>query len=128
MLAAGATIEQVAEGITSSPEYFLVHGGTNDSFVNALYQDVLGRNPGPSEEANLLQFLNGGGSRQVAVPGFFTSMEYVDNLVLGYYQDFLGRLAEAAGFAGWTSVQPVLTDLGVLAGILGSTESFMNRS
>jgi hypothetical protein len=127
-LASGGTIEQVAEAITSSSEYFQVHGGTNDSFVNALYQDVLGRNPGPGEEAGWLQALNSGVSRQAVAAAFFTSTEYVQNLVLAYYQEFLGRLADAAGLAGWTALQPKQTDQGVLAGILGSSEGFTNRS
>src|SRR5262249_55866610 len=40
----GGTDEQVQVAITGSPEYFQTRGGgTNDGFLQALYQDALGR-------------------------------------------------------------------------------------
>jgi len=40
----GGTTEEVAAAIAGSPEYFQVRGGgTNTGFLNALYQDALGR-------------------------------------------------------------------------------------
>ena len=41
LLAAGGTIVQVTQGLTSSAEYFALHGGNNESFVTALYLDIL---------------------------------------------------------------------------------------
>ena len=48
-LLSGATEEQVQANILGSPEFFQDAGGTDTAFVTALYQDLLGRAPGPGE-------------------------------------------------------------------------------
>jgi hypothetical protein len=48
-LAAGGTEEGLVASIVASNEYFEVHGGTSDSFIRALYHDVLQRTTPPSQ-------------------------------------------------------------------------------
>ena len=54
-LQSGATDEQVMTGFVTSGEYFQKHGGTNTTYINALYQDLLGR----ARDPNDMGFLNG---------------------------------------------------------------------
>src|SRR5207253_6456122 len=62
-LAGGSRVDAARAIMLGSPEYFNLHGGTNDGFVNALYQDVLGRAPEPNGQAYWLQQLASGKSR-----------------------------------------------------------------
>ncbi len=112
-------------GLVSSPEYFALQGGTNQGFVGALYQDVLGRPAGPAEETSWLQALANGLARSVVAGGFLTSTEYQDDVVQGYYQQFLERPADAGSLASWVGgLAAGLLDPTVLAAILGSPEGF----
>jgi len=53
----------VVADIIGSPEYFALHGGTNQGFVEALYQDLLGRTADAGGEAAWTQLLAGTGDR-----------------------------------------------------------------
>jgi hypothetical protein len=92
----GSTIEQVAAGILGSGEYFQSHGGTNSGFVYAVFQNVLGRSPSPTELANDINVLNAGGSRATVARALLTSTEYRTNLVINDFSMFLGRLPTSA--------------------------------
>src|SRR5262249_5599569 len=55
-LGAGGTVEQLQAVICSSAEYFQVRGGgDNAGFLQALYQDALGRAIDPSGQAGFTQ-------------------------------------------------------------------------
>jgi hypothetical protein len=47
MLAGGSDVAAVDSIIVSSAEYFRLHGGTNDGFLDALFRDALGRDVDP---------------------------------------------------------------------------------
>ena len=98
----GATIEQVIDGIVSSPEFFQKAGGTNGGYVNALYNSILGRAADPAGYATWVNALNTGTSRAAVAQGFLTSTEYRQDLVAG---------------VGWTHTNGSWNDalLGVLA-------------
>ena len=121
----GATLEQVAEGIVSSPEYFQVHGGDNQGYILGLYNQVLGRTPSAGELDGWLNAMNAGESRMAVAAGFLTSPEYRTDLVESDYNQYLGRPADSLGLAGWLNLlQAGGTDQAVLAGIFGSPEGF----
>jgi hypothetical protein len=125
LLLQGGTLEQVAEGLVSSPEYFQAHGGTNQGFVMGLYSQVLGRSPSTAELGAWVSALNGGEPRFAVAVSFLTSTEYRDGLVAADYSACLGRPADSAGQGGWVNaLQSGATDQAVLAGILGSMEGF----
>jgi hypothetical protein len=128
-LTAGGTFEQLAEGLTTSPEYFQDNGGTNTGFVTALYQDVLGRTPSQAELDGWVNALNNGASRLSVSVAFLTSTEYRTDLVTLDYNLYLGRNPDPTGLAGWlTALNNGATDQMVLAGILGSPEGFTKWS
>jgi hypothetical protein len=128
-LTAGGTFEQLAEGLTTSPEYFQNNGGTNTGFVTALYQDVLSRTPSQAELDGWVNALNNGASRLSVSVAFLTSTEYRTNLITLDYNLYLGRNPDPTGLAGWlTALNNGATDQMVLAGILGSPEGFTKWS
>ena len=126
----GVTIEQVAEGIVSSPEFFQREGGGTDAgYVAALYQDILGRAPDAGGQMAFTGALNRGVSRTAVAAAFFSSPEYFLDLVQSDYLSLLGRAADPAGLAGWVqSLRAGATDQAVLAWILGSAEGFAKNS
>jgi hypothetical protein len=67
-----------------------------EQFVTNLYEDVLGRRPDSSGYAFWVSHLNVGtlSQEQVSV-SFITSDEYRANTIRSYYQNILGRFAEA---------------------------------
>jgi len=126
----GGTIEQVIQGIVSSPEYFSLHSGNNGAFVTALYLDILNRAPDLSGLASWTNALNNGTLTPAAVAGaFLRSQEYRTDLVESYYANYLGRVAEPGGLASWlAALNAGMSDQAVLAAILGSTEAIGKRS
>src|SRR5581483_4364529 len=82
---------QVAASIVGSSEYFTQAGSTTSGFINALYQDALGRLPDPQGSATIQHALDAGIDRGTIAKGVFTSTEYLNNLVAGYYPQYLHR-------------------------------------
>ena len=105
---AGVPNEQETATFLSSDEYFDIQaGGTTEGYVTKLYEDALGRDGSPDEVA---AWAGSGLSRYDIAMGFTTSVEYRSRLVTFYYQYYLHRAPESAGFefhlghleAGWT--------------------------
>ncbi len=122
------TVEQVEAFVVGSQEYFALHGGNNEGFLDALYADALNRTPG-MDELNAWQQALGSQTRTQVAAAVFGSTEYLTDLVSNDYQSLLGRLADADGLAGFVqSLQGKNTDQSVLAAILGSGEAFADRT
>jgi hypothetical protein len=126
VLLAGTSLEQVQADIVGSPEYFQTRaGGTNSGFLNALYQDALGRMPDPGGFAGWSQALAGGLSRTQVAADFFAGTEFQGDLVQSFYATFLHRAPEPSGLNGWLSaLQQGMTDEQVIAAFVGSAEYF----
>jgi hypothetical protein len=106
-LASGAGEEQVLAAIVGSDEYYFAHGGTSDSFVRAVYHDVLGRTTPPSQPeidywiATLAASTRGAAqARADVVLGFASSDEYRSIQINGWYQAYLGRAPSFAEVNG----------------------------
>jgi hypothetical protein len=128
-LAAGGTVEQIAAALIGSPEYFQLHGGTNEAFLTSLYWDVLGRGGSPAEQAGFLQMLNSGTSTTQVANLILSSTESLMDQVTSIYLKDLGRAPDAAGIAGWVAaLQHGMSPDMLQADILGSGEAFANRS
>jgi hypothetical protein len=123
-LAAGGTVEQVAETLTASPEYFQSRGGgTNDGFLNALYQDALQRPIDATGQSVFSQLLQSGGTRPQVVTVIFTSDEFRQDLVQSFYQRFLRRGADPGGLNAFVGLlRQGKRDEEVIANIVGSDE------
>jgi hypothetical protein len=128
-LGSGTTEEQVQETIVTSPEYFQLHGSTNTGFVTALYLDVLNRQPDAGGLAHYVSALMNGDSRGAVAAAFFTSSEYLSDLVAADYLTYLGRAEDPTGATGFLlALQSGATDQALVAAILGSAEAFARRT
>src|SRR6266511_935218 len=67
-----------------------------ETFIQNLYQDLLGRQPSSTEQQTWQNFLtlngNSQGTRQQIAMILLTSSEYQINLLQSFYMSFLGRL------------------------------------
>jgi RHS repeat-associated protein/uncharacterized repeat protein (TIGR01451 family) len=95
----GATLAQVEAVLLGSPEYFQKRGnGNTAAFLNALYQDTLGRSVDGGGLAFWSGVLGGTSTGQVALT-ILTSGEGFTHLVQEAYGQFLGRAADPGGTA-----------------------------
>jgi hypothetical protein len=125
-LRAGGTLEQMAAQFTSSQEFYVLQGGTNQDFITGLYGYMLGRyNTSAGEIASWETLLDAGISRFAVAATFVTSQEYRANLVHSDYTTFLLRPADPGGLTAWVNaLNAGATDQQVLAQIFGSAEGF----
>jgi hypothetical protein len=96
-LLGGGTLEQVEAFVLGSPEYFLRAGGRNDTFLAAVYQDVLQRPVDATGAAVFGQALAAGTSRTQAAALILNSPEADAVTVTDLYAGLLGRAPDAAG-------------------------------
>jgi Domain of unknown function (DUF4214) len=78
----GLPLQTIAQDFLSSQEYQNLHGSqTNQQFVDALYQDALGRPADPAGEQGWVSALAQGTPRGAVALGFATSPEAQQHLV-----------------------------------------------
>ncbi|HVX64224.1 MAG TPA: DUF4214 domain-containing protein, partial [Pirellulales bacterium] len=84
--------ENVIAGMISSDEFFQSAGGTNAAWIQTLYQRLLDRQADPHGLAYWTQQLDLQlASKQQVVLRFTQSTENFENLVTGFYQEYLQR-------------------------------------
>ena len=130
-LQSGRTPDQVAAGILGSAEYFADHGSTNQGFISALYQDVLGHTPDSGGNTAWLNALASGVSRTQVAFDFLTSPEAAtDQVTSADYSGILNRSPESGGLYSWvtalTGPSPSLTNQQVTVDFIDSAEN-INR-
>jgi hypothetical protein len=127
----GATPEQVVNGIAASDEYFRVDaGGTDPSFVNQLYLDLLGRTGDSFGISFFLDTLSVAeeAARHGIVDALDHSLEYRTNLVASIFAKYL-RPATPADISVWVSqFNAGITNEELIATLLGSDEYFNSPS
>lgn len=125
LLDAGESLDDVKSLLLGSPEYYNKVGGTNDAFLEALYQDVLGRNIDPFGEALYKSWLAFGVSRKTIAWTLLKSVESNGEVTEDLYQQWLGREPDTAGklyFTGWLQVG--VSEARVSAALAASDEYF----
>jgi hypothetical protein len=122
-LNSGASNQSVLAGLLGSAEYYSRTGGTPATFVDALYQALLGRTATATDLAHGEAELAAGTSRASVALGVLSSADYDRAFVEAQYQMLLGRLADAGGLASWVAVLASGgSEASVIAGIAGSPE------
>jgi hypothetical protein len=99
MLDAGGDTTTLDMIIVSSPEYFALHGGTNDEFLNGLFASALGRGVDPGSRPFYDGLLANSASRAAIADVVFTSDEYHHDLVERWFERYLDRPADPTGLA-----------------------------
>ena len=125
----GATVEQISALMSGSNEFFVTQGGgTNSGFLNAVYEDALGRaidSNGLAWWSSLLAL--GVGRTQVAAQ-ILATQEYRQDVVKEAYLQLLDRPADPVGLNGWVAyLNAGFTDQFVYSGICASPE-FYNKT
>jgi hypothetical protein len=125
-LAQGQTVEQVETRLVGSPEYYQNRGGgTNDGFLDALYQDALGRPVDALGRQVFDQALANGTTTAQVAAFIFGSAEYRGDLVQGLYQRFLHRAVDDASLnALVAALQQGARDEDVITQIVLTAEYF----
>ena len=99
----GMTDEQVEAAFIGSPEYYQHSGGTDVSWVDAMYQNLLGRQPDSAGESYWVNRLANGSNRTEVAHGFAASAEREGQHVTNDYFHYLGRAPDEAGLEYWVN-------------------------
>src|SRR5262249_436411 len=98
------------------------------SFLESVWQDLLGRAISPGEKSPLLNFLDSGGSHAPVAPIVLKSVEYRTKLTQNLYQQFLHRDAAQTEIDFFLSaLQQGGTVEQLIAALVSSTEYYQNR-
>jgi hypothetical protein len=96
---------------------------TNETFLNAVYEDILGRPIDPSGLAGFEASLTAGATRTQVAYDIVTSTEAYQDLVKSWYEQFLNRIpAPGEGDPFVAQLKAGATEEQVEAILLGSTE------
>jgi uncharacterized protein (TIGR03118 family) len=125
-LQTGATVEQIAAGIAGSAEYFATRGGgTQAGFLNALFQDALGRAPDLDGVTFYTARMQAGATTAQVAMSVFSSTEFRTDRVISFYEAYLHRAPEGSGTAYWlAALNSGVHDETVIAAIMASDEYF----
>jgi hypothetical protein len=121
----GVTDQQLEASLIASPEYGQHAGGTDRGWVDALYQDLLGRQPDAQGELFWMQELARGTSRYSVAYGFAASQERQRQHIAADYQKFLGRSAGGSEIDYWLAqFNQGAANEDIITGLLVSDEYF----
>jgi hypothetical protein len=121
----GLTDEQLEAGFIGSPEYYQHSGGTDKAWVDAMYQDLLGRQPDQGGESYWIGQLANGANRSSVAYGFAASSEREGQHVMADYQKYLGRPAGSSEIAYWVGQFTLgVTNEDIISGFVSSDEYF----
>ena len=128
-LQAGETDEQMQAGFIASDEFFANSGGTDKSWIDALYQVLLGRQPDAGGESFWVGNLENGESRDQVANGFTGSQEGLGDRVLRTYERYLGRGASQSEIAFWVGQYGMgATNEVIVTFFIGSDEFFADST
>jgi hypothetical protein len=100
----------------------------NESYVDSLYQDLLGRPADPASLAAWSGLLGAGTDRGTVVHGIEASAEYRADAITALYQNLLGRMPDQAGLASFVAQMGGGLSLdGVAQAIMSSDEYYQVR-
>jgi hypothetical protein len=127
-MTSGLDATGLALAFAKSDEFNNRHG-TNESFIQAVYADLLGRGVDAGALAFWTQRLGAGVDRGAVAEAVISSDELYQRAVDNFYEDFFGRSGDGFGMSIWVdnlkSKQMTLT--GVALAFLGSAE-FQGRA
>jgi subtilisin family serine protease len=99
----GASETAVADAFLYSAE-FLNSESDNASFIQTVFQDLLGRSVDPTSLTTLVDRLDSGMTRGQLVDLVLGSAEHITHIIGQYYEQFLGRAGSAAEVQNWAQL------------------------
>jgi Repeat of unknown function (DUF5650)/Domain of unknown function (DUF4214) len=125
----GLTDEQLESQLIASPEFYGHAGGTDKAWVDAMYQDLLGRQPDSAGETFWITLLKNGTQRASVADGFATSSERESQIIQADYEKYLGRTPSASEVSYWLNYfNQGGTNENIIANFTASDEYFMGHT
>jgi Calx-beta domain/Domain of unknown function (DUF4214) len=125
----GGTREQIKAALLATDEYFQQGGGTDEGFLETLYQKAFGRSIDNGGRATFSQALASGITRRQIAETIYASTEYRQKLVRGFFQQILNREAGAGEIAFWVEhLRAGATAEQVITGFVTSSEYLTRRA
>ena len=122
-LDAGGSYHEMVILISSSDEAFTNAGGTNDTWLSALFTNALGRPIDSGTQTQLDNLFTAGLNRAQIDTIVLNTSEYYANLVQTSYQEFLNRPADGPALVFQVNaLKNGFTYQDLLAGLVGSPE------
>jgi lysophospholipase L1-like esterase len=100
---AGLTESQLNARIIASDEFYYRAGGNDGAWLEAVYDDVLGRGAAPTSVSYWLGRLTAGGARGEVASNIVDSAEHVTHEVDSDYRLLLDQPSDAGGLAFWSA-------------------------
>ncbi len=123
-----ATEKLIIEGFLTSAEYSQQLHSSDTDFITALYQDLDLRAPDSAGLSSWQNALQNGQTRLDAIKAFLGSTEASNQLIDGFYAEFLHRTVDAAGQQNWDqSLQSDSTSVENMAVGILSAQEFYDR-
>jgi hypothetical protein len=124
------TDEQLEAGFIGSPEYYARAGGTDRAWVDAMFENLLGRAPDAQGENYWVNQLAQGASKSAVAYGFAGSVERETQRVTDDYFGYLGRAPDAAGLNYWVNqfTSGAQTNEDLITGFLSAWEYYQEHS
>lgn len=114
-------LENVAELLYQSEEFYQRSGGSDTAYVKSIYQAVLARTATDHEASAWADDISRYG-RGIVVNRIWRSVEGGQRRITANYQMLLGRAPDPGGLQGWTAYELILGDAAVRAALATSTE------
>ncbi|HAS11789.1 MAG TPA: hypothetical protein DCS55_14935 [Acidimicrobiaceae bacterium] len=127
-IASGGRLKAVAAALYGSDEHFERNGRSPRRFVEALYEDILGR---AGDENGIWYWqvrLAQGLSRESVAASFYASAESRQDRVVSLYREILGRYPDGAGLRFWTERLMSMDDVDLASSLAASSEFFDRAS
>lgn len=125
----GLRIEDIAAQFYGSQEYFGANGGSNRSYVEALYLDLLGRAADAEGRDHWASALDARRiTRQRVAADFYASIESRTDRVDALFEQVIGRSPDADGRYYWTRQLLSLGDVTLAAWLAASEEYYRNAT
>lgn len=124
-LGAGGSPDNLRSLLYGSAEYHGNAGGTTNGFLDALYQDVLGRAPDPGGRDYWSNLIDSGRLNRTDMARVVLSMdEPIDVALTRLYNDLLDRGPSAGEVDFWRRAWRQIGEFGVIASIAGGGEYY----
>lgn len=120
----GMRIAALASNLYASAEFYAAAGNTDAGWVNAMYQNILGRAPDPTGHAYWMGQLAAGVPRQTLANALFLSYESNIKRVDALYAQILGRAPDPGGRDYWGKQLATLDDINLAALLVASDEFY----
>ncbi|MHB1423778.1 MAG: DUF4214 domain-containing protein [Gemmataceae bacterium] len=126
----GTSFQTVEGIIAGSTSFYEASGGTNQSFLNALYLKFLNRPIDPTSATAWGGLMAAGYSPTDVALGVLASSEYATDLVEQDYQTYMGRQADPTSLAAYVAAltNGTMTNNMVIASLLGSQQYISQSS